>query len=523
MAHRVLVLAQGDGRRWDDGSGPAFGVRKHLVNVEGETVIGRCVRLFAERGCEVTVVGPDEDGYRLYGADLVTLEQPHVRGMSMDKFFATSHMWNSDGRTTIVWGDCYYTDDAADLIAACDADGVHYFRRTGRSSVTGHPHDESFAVSFVAGAHGDVLAAAERVASEVKRGRIKSDHVFHHYAAYLGHADVRPVSAVLDTPGQTVIDDWTDDFDKPSEYLEWLRRRDARADVSFVVMAHPKRKQWAEHLAAKLDCQIVWDRGQGLWDTAFRCLKAYDPDCSHHVVVQDDAILADGFVDAVRRACAVAGRRPLGLYTGRHRGYSSHIIAGVDDVSRRGGSWFAAEGPKWAVAVAHPVALLDQALAIADGIGWTEADDARMTEAYHTLGVDCWYTVPSLVDHRDGESIVRGTGRTGRRARKFTGDVGSVDFTKGIPRMGGGEPDKDVLGRFENMITGRVVSVRNEQDLAQFRAARRWCEVVDAPPLDVAPVAQVPLEIVHVGGPWFEVAGERVRGREAARRLAEGV
>src|SRR5690606_25765723 len=86
---RALILAQGDGKRWQrkDGDYP-LGVPKHLVEVDGEPVLHRLIRLLRNRQVtDVVTVGPGDDRYRVPGAKLITLDDPHPTGTSMDKLF----------------------------------------------------------------------------------------------------------------------------------------------------------------------------------------------------------------------------------------------------------------------------------------------------------------------------------------------------------------------------------------------------------------------------------------------------
>lgn len=418
--HRVLVLAQGRSARWEY----YMDRPKHMVSVEGEPVLNRTVRLFAERGCEVVVVGPPDERYRIEGSRLVTLAVPHPTETSMDKVFANVPLWNTEGRTTIVWGDCYYSEDAADKIAKCRAAGVHYFRRPGPSEITGHRWDESFACSFTKAAHQDMLEAAERVLGEAQAGRIKNPHMFNHYAACLGLPDIRDVSAVYGTPRQTHIDDWSDDFDRPKEYREWSRRRAARCPVSIVIMAHPERRAWAEALGEELSARVIWDNGEGHIATALRCLEAYDPEATHHIVLQDDAIPAKGFREMAERIAALAGPEPVCHYTGGRLGISHGRSAKQRFVAarKRDASWFLTNGPFWGVGVSHPVARLPEVIELFRAHD-DPGDDPRLRSAYGELGIPCWYPVPSLVEHRDGGSLLHAHRKTGRVALEFAPDA----------------------------------------------------------------------------------------------------
>lgn len=227
---RVLLLAQGDGRRWETGGVPFLGRPKQLVEIDGEALVHRSARQFTERGCDVIVVGPDARFLNGHGR-LVTLEDPWPVPTDMSKFFATRHLWSESERTVIAWGDVWHSEEAVDLIAGHHDDALHYFRRPGRSTVTGHRWDESFAVSFGPAEHRRVIAVAEEVQQAWSSGNLRRRKGTHlpirvHYAAAIG-APLDKTAALTSTPGQTVIDDWSDDFDSPEDYRNWVARRES--------------------------------------------------------------------------------------------------------------------------------------------------------------------------------------------------------------------------------------------------------------------------------------------------------
>lgn len=225
MRPRALILAQGGARRWDN----YMGIPKTLVEIDGEALVHRAARLFTERGMEVVVVG-DDDRLINGNARLVTLDDPWVVPSDMAKFIGTADLWATDARTVILWGDCFYTDAAADIIAFHNRYQLEYFRRPWPSKVTGKRWDESFGVSFGPDEHYRVLGAAWEVHRRWEAGELAprdGTHcpVWEHYAVAYGLPN--DVSQMIDTPGQTVIDDFTDDIDSPGDYHTWLERWEA--------------------------------------------------------------------------------------------------------------------------------------------------------------------------------------------------------------------------------------------------------------------------------------------------------
>lgn len=221
MPHKVLVLSQGPMLRWNTAPNkPYLDIPKHLLIVDGETLLDRTRRLFTNAGCEVVVIGPQKKGYK----PCVTLDDPHPTGTNQDKFLGCVDLWSKDSRTIIVWGDCFLTEEAVDKIASHRSDALHYFRRIGPSRVSGHKWDESFAVSFGPKEHERVLRLATYVAKRVKAGNPPVDHIRTHYAASMGLTNLDEIVGLRHTPGQTNIHDWSDDFDNPEETTKWLGR-----------------------------------------------------------------------------------------------------------------------------------------------------------------------------------------------------------------------------------------------------------------------------------------------------------
>jgi hypothetical protein len=190
--------------------------------------------------------------------------------------------------------------------------------------------------------------------------------------------------------------------------------------VSFTVMAHEKRRQWAEEIAESIGCDITWDQINDRHDTGLRAIKAHDANATHHVVVQDDVHLCDNFVDtvtdAIRHAPPLA---PIGLYYGgKGSAFSAHVRAALEADSRDA-SWIVRKGPIWGPAIVYPVATIPDLLRYFKA-SKIENYDRRVMYYYRSLNQNCWYTYPSLVDHRqENNPSLCGHDRGNRVARKF--------------------------------------------------------------------------------------------------------
>jgi len=216
--------------------------------------------------------------------------------------------------------------------------------------------------------------------------------------------------------------------------------------VSVTIMAHKKRRKLVEDLKPQLDgAGAVWDKNDDRWDTGRRALLAFDPKATWHVVVQDDAILCEDFLPTVYKALDTLPKddlMPVSFYTGKVRPYAGQIQDAVANAKRNGLTWFAMRGPLWGVAVAIPVLLIKKMVKECDESN-TPNYDMRMAEWFFANQIPCWYSVPSLVDHRvgpDNPSLVpeRGSG-AGRVAWEFCEGSG-LDIEWGSEAYVPGDP-----------------------------------------------------------------------------------
>lgn len=188
-------------------------------------------------------------------------------------------------------------------------------------------------------------------------------------------------------------------------------------DVSFSIMAHPARFEWAAALATALDdapISMAHGRerdpvGNGLraWRLAERLESEW------HVVVQDDAVLCTDFrarldevIEFAPQPCAIS------LYYQRRLTPWRTAVAGL----RNGGLIRPLNN---GVAVALPSAWVPDMLRHYDFEAPEPFYDMRLRGWLLSLGLPTWYPLPSLVDHQGETSLVGNRGA--RRAWRFAG------------------------------------------------------------------------------------------------------
>lgn len=319
--------------------------------------------------------------------------------------------------------------------------------------------------------------------------------------------------------------------------------------VSVAITAHPKRRAWAEQLARELEVEPTWDRGRGRWDTARRAWLSYNPDATHHLVVEDDIILGQRFLEGLIEAIREVPTSPIVPFTMRYRiagERQQRYLQSIDE----GRSWFIDRQSMSSQAIVLPIADIEEMVAFADPLEG-RGNDMRPRAFYEHHQVQVWHTLPSLVQHRTDENptLAGSQAREVPRNSMFYLDgrcATDVDWT--VPAIDTKDLQGVVMAKFRNVRTGGVKTVTNANLVRSYRHSSRWEELEDpvaeavettaseaaepqpessvaAPVLDQGPWPYV--EVLYVGGGWFEVRRsdgkvlDRVRGKEDANRRAE--
>lgn len=190
--------------------------------------------------------------------------------------------------------------------------------------------------------------------------------------------------------------------------------------LSASIMAHPSRAAMVSELEAALDrpVKVTFDERNDRHDTGIRAIEAFDPSCSHHLVLQDDTIIPRDLLAGAERALRYVPQDvPVSLYVGRVKPFRF----AVDSITARAGSasWITMQGIYWGPAVILPTSVIPDLSAWYRRSG-VQNYDRRMSRWFEQRKIRCWYSWPSLVDHRPTDSLVKGHG-PGRCAHRFLG------------------------------------------------------------------------------------------------------
>lgn len=214
---KAIIICAGEGTRWND----YLGVTKHFIEIDGEAILWRLVRLLNEKGIRPLVVTKNvlKRNHLSYSNYLANLSHENY---DADKFLSSKALWDREGRTVVFYGDVYYTQEAVDRIVGYKKKKWTLFARPYGSSFTGCPWPECFAQSFYPkdiARHEKALYAIRDLYGE---GKISRCGGWEHYK-YMTRQNMFD-SGLEYVKDIEIIDDFTEDFDSPDDYKNFIER-----------------------------------------------------------------------------------------------------------------------------------------------------------------------------------------------------------------------------------------------------------------------------------------------------------
>ncbi len=188
-----------------------------------------------------------------------------------------------------------------------------------------------------------------------------------------------------------------------------------------VIQHHPSRAHLLPALLAALPgAQVIADpdpgnRRRSAWRSYQACLEALEPDASHLLIVQDDAIVCRDFAAALPLLIAARPDDLLCLFAPGAGSHRKRVLQAC------------AAGERWAeldprqpfiplVAAVWPRALAERFLAYGPAFRPTDtSDDGNAWRWAKAEGVRTFACVPSLVEHPDREVSAVGKASFGGR------------------------------------------------------------------------------------------------------------
>jgi hypothetical protein len=199
---------------------------------------------------------------------------------------------------------------------------------------------------------------------------------------------------------------------------------DSASEVSVAVMSHPRRNHEASLLAERLEgARVVCDPEPGEdpspLKTSLHAWRAVEPGATHHLVVQDDIDLSDGFLRRVRAGVQLFPDSAIAFYCN----WNSANGAAVRLAAAAGATWAEETGAEYfpTLAMVLPSRHIDAYLEFAAPFaGLWRDDDEVVREFLVSRGIGAVLSVPSLVQHGHLPSLAGNAAHGIRRAACFS-------------------------------------------------------------------------------------------------------
>lgn len=190
---KYLIMASGEGKRWNN----YLGIPKHLIEINGETLLGRTTRLLKENNIDYVITAHDER-YKEYGK---VIPQTH-NDCEIDRFEEMTEP------ICYLYGDVYYSENAIRTIIDTPTNEILFFGSL----------EEIFAVKVV-----DLNTFYSH------KNSIKKQYLKGVIDRCIGWEIYKSLNSIPNWEHQIkgryiLIEDETDDIDYPEDYEEFKGR-----------------------------------------------------------------------------------------------------------------------------------------------------------------------------------------------------------------------------------------------------------------------------------------------------------
>lgn len=206
---RVFILANGKATRWEN----YLGVDKQLIEIDGETLLKRTVRLLKENGLnDIWLIGKYEiDGAKNYIPDFESV---------IGKYDIVRKVVDDVNEFALLYGDCYYSDKIIQDLATRKTDKKWLHWTCNRENkITGKPYPEGYI---------HTVYDKEYWFKKCDEYKKLLDSGLEHkldwqFLRFLLNIDLDIHQPELMKENEVDWEDETDDMDYPIDYDRWMK------------------------------------------------------------------------------------------------------------------------------------------------------------------------------------------------------------------------------------------------------------------------------------------------------------
>jgi len=212
---RAVIMAGGQGERW----GNYLSIPKHLIEIDGETILNRMVRLLKCNNVnDIVIVGPKEHDsrYNVTGTKLIASKGNCCLEYELyDNDGLDTNIIDSNKKTIILLGDVYYSESTINALVS-KTTPMGFIRFSGNTK-NGVVHPEFWGFSFHPNLQTKLCEHMKNIDFNGAGTGWASGVIFWDKLYKFFHFDFNEINIF--------IDDVTCDFDVPTEYEQWLEYR----------------------------------------------------------------------------------------------------------------------------------------------------------------------------------------------------------------------------------------------------------------------------------------------------------
>ena len=170
--------------------------------------------------------------------------------------------------------------------------------------------------------------------------------------------------------------------------------------MSVSIMMHPARKEFLPYLRERLgDWPVVMDDGCGLIANSRNAWTMFDPTADYHVVIQDDCIVCDNFIEKAKVVCEKANGQAVSFFFAQSKFYKKF------KAEREATGAICHKALYGGLAICLPTKLIPAMLLHYDA-DYVMMDDHRIGRFLLSQKINIYCPIPSLVEHRIGNMSI---------------------------------------------------------------------------------------------------------------------
>lgn len=200
----VFILCAGGGERWNN----YMGIPKQLIKFNSETLLARTIRLTKTTIPEAIIYVVSND--KLIESTDAHVLKPTKADFTVESFLSTRTYWG--GQVIVLLGDVFYSNASIKIMGA-DNRSFRFYGKVGNSKLGSSSHGEIYAFKFLKDFQEDIEDFARQACENMQKSGFCNLWDLYHLITGLPYR-----SGVIEKRSFTVINDFTEDFDRPSEF-----------------------------------------------------------------------------------------------------------------------------------------------------------------------------------------------------------------------------------------------------------------------------------------------------------------